>query len=125
MRTGMIAGLRMWRDRTGGRDDVMRSVTHDGWSIEVRRAPLGVVAFVFEGRPNVLADAYCQCCIGASSTSCPSPWWGGGCQRLPYQQENRRLPLPRRREPKPQPQSEPICLQRTGTNASARSNPDT
>lgn len=57
MRAGMIAGLRMWRDRPGGRDAVVRSVAHDGWSIEMRRAPLGVVAFVFEGRPNVLADA--------------------------------------------------------------------
>lgn len=57
MRAGMIAGLRMWRDRPGGRDDVVRTVTHDGWSLEVRRAPLGVVAFVFEGRPNVVADA--------------------------------------------------------------------
>jgi glutamate-5-semialdehyde dehydrogenase len=57
MRAGMVAGLRMWRDRPGGRDDVTRSLTHDGWEIEVRRAPLGVVAFVFEGRPNVVTDA--------------------------------------------------------------------
>ena len=57
MRAGMIAGLRMWRDRPGGRDDVTRSVTHEGWALEVRRAPLGVVAFVFEGRPNVVTDA--------------------------------------------------------------------
>ena len=28
-----------------------------GWDIEVRRAPVGVVGFVFEGRPNVFADA--------------------------------------------------------------------
>ena len=28
-----------------------------GWSVEARRAPLGVVGFVFEGRPNVFADA--------------------------------------------------------------------
>jgi glutamate-5-semialdehyde dehydrogenase len=32
-------------------------VDHEGWSVEARRAPLGVVAFVFEGRPNVFADA--------------------------------------------------------------------
>ena len=30
---------------------------HDRWSVEARRAPLGVVGFVFEGRPNVFADA--------------------------------------------------------------------
>jgi glutamate-5-semialdehyde dehydrogenase len=57
MRAGMVAGLRMWRDRPGGRDDVVRTVAHEGWALEVRRAPLGVVAFVFEGRPNVLTDA--------------------------------------------------------------------
>jgi glutamate-5-semialdehyde dehydrogenase len=36
---------------------VVDTRTHEGWSVEVRRAPLGVVAFVFEGRPNVFADA--------------------------------------------------------------------
>ena len=35
----------------------MRTIEHDGWRIEERRAPLGVVGFVFEGRPNVFADA--------------------------------------------------------------------
>ena len=42
---------------TSGRDLLERRVEHDGWSVEARRAPLGVVAFVFEGRPNVFADA--------------------------------------------------------------------
>jgi glutamate-5-semialdehyde dehydrogenase len=32
-------------------------LNHDGWSIESHVAPLGVVGFVFEGRPNVFADA--------------------------------------------------------------------
>ena len=32
-------------------------VEHEGWAVEARRAPLGVVGFVFEGRPNVFADA--------------------------------------------------------------------
>jgi glutamate-5-semialdehyde dehydrogenase len=32
-------------------------LNHDGWSIESHAAPLGVVGFVFEGRPNVFADA--------------------------------------------------------------------
>ncbi len=57
MRRGMIDGLRVWQSRPGGRDLVVRSVSHDGWSVEERRAPLGVVGFVFEGRPNVFADA--------------------------------------------------------------------
>ena len=33
------------------------TIDHDGWPVEARRAPLGVVGFVFEGRPNVFADA--------------------------------------------------------------------
>jgi glutamate-5-semialdehyde dehydrogenase len=57
MRADMVAGLRTWRDARGTRDRVVDTRTHDGWSLEVRQAPLGVVAFVFEGRPNVLADA--------------------------------------------------------------------
>jgi glutamate-5-semialdehyde dehydrogenase len=32
-------------------------VPHEGWSVEQWRDPLGVVGFVFEGRPNVFADA--------------------------------------------------------------------
>ena len=47
----------MWRDLAAGADRVLERVDHDGWSVEARRAPLGLVAFVFEGRPNVLADA--------------------------------------------------------------------
>lgn len=57
MRTDMIDGLRVWRDATMGRDVALHTVEHDGWSVEARRAPLGVVGFVFEGRPNVFADA--------------------------------------------------------------------
>jgi len=57
MRSGMIAGLRGWRDSSSNRDSLVRRVDHHGWSVEERRAPLGVVGFVFEGRPNVFADA--------------------------------------------------------------------
>lgn len=57
MRHDMIAGLRGWRDSPLRRDDVIATVSHVGWSVEARKAPLGVVAFVFEGRPNVVADA--------------------------------------------------------------------
>jgi len=57
MRSDMIDGLRVWRDATTGRDVALHRVDHDGWSVEARRAPLGVVGFVFEGRPNVFADA--------------------------------------------------------------------
>lgn len=57
MRADMVTALRMWRDLPGGRDDLIETVQHEGWSVEARRAPLGVVGFVFEGRPNVFADA--------------------------------------------------------------------
>ncbi len=57
MRADMIAGLRSWRDADAGRDTVLETIVHDGWTVEQRRAGLGVVGFVFEGRPNVFADA--------------------------------------------------------------------
>ncbi len=57
MRADMVAGLRGWRDEPSGRDTLIEAVAHDGWRAELRRAPLGVVGFVFEGRPNVFADA--------------------------------------------------------------------
>ncbi|MFP5488266.1 MAG: glutamate-5-semialdehyde dehydrogenase, partial [Acidimicrobiia bacterium] len=56
MRADMVAGLRGWASWTVDRDAVDRRVDHDGWTVEARRAPLGVVGFVFEGRPNVFAD---------------------------------------------------------------------
>jgi len=57
MRAAMVDGLRGWRDSPLRRDVGAGVVDHDGWRVEARRAPLGVVAFVFEGRPNVFADA--------------------------------------------------------------------
>ncbi|HWA62450.1 MAG TPA: aldehyde dehydrogenase family protein [Caulobacteraceae bacterium] len=57
MRADMVAGLREWRDTAGGRERLVERVEHDGWSVEQVTAPLGVVGFVFEGRPNVFADA--------------------------------------------------------------------
>jgi glutamate-5-semialdehyde dehydrogenase len=57
MRRGMIEGLKGWAAAPAGRGRVIERVEHDGWSLEQLTAPLGVVAFVFEGRPNVFADA--------------------------------------------------------------------
>ncbi len=57
MRADMIAGLRAWRDAPAERGRVIEHLDHDGWSVEQIAAPLGVVGFVFEGRPNVFADA--------------------------------------------------------------------
>jgi glutamate-5-semialdehyde dehydrogenase len=57
MRAGMIAGLQAWRNAEPARGQVIERVQHPGWSVEQATAPLGVVGFVFEGRPNVFADA--------------------------------------------------------------------
>jgi glutamate-5-semialdehyde dehydrogenase len=53
----MAAGLRMWAEAPPERDGLLGTVEHGSWTIETRRAPLGVVGFVFEGRPNVVVDA--------------------------------------------------------------------
>ncbi len=57
MRQGMIDGLRAWRDAESVRGKVLTRIEHEGWRVEQVVAPLGVVGFVFEGRPNVFADA--------------------------------------------------------------------
>jgi glutamate-5-semialdehyde dehydrogenase len=57
MRAGMVAGLRGWIAAPSGRGAVLERIEHDGLSVELVRAGLGVVGFVFEGRPNVFADA--------------------------------------------------------------------
>jgi glutamate-5-semialdehyde dehydrogenase len=57
MRRDMTEGLRAWRDAEPPRGRILDRVDHPGWSVEQVSAPLGVVGFVFEGRPNVFADA--------------------------------------------------------------------
>ncbi len=57
MRADMIAGLRTWRDAPSVRGAVVATHDHDGWEVAEVTDGLGVVAFVFEGRPNVFADA--------------------------------------------------------------------
>lgn len=57
LRQGMIDGLRGWVSATSRRGQILETVQHDGFRVELVGAALGVVAFVFEGRPNVLADA--------------------------------------------------------------------
>lgn len=56
MRTEMVSALRMWRDLEVS-VAAETTLVHPGWTVEQWRAPLGVVGFVFEGRPNVFADA--------------------------------------------------------------------
>ena len=46
-----------WRDVPNGRGTIAGSVHHEGWVVEQVVDGLGVVGFVFEGRPNVFADA--------------------------------------------------------------------
>jgi len=57
MRADMIDGLRGWTMIGAGRGAVIDERQHEGWALEQVRDRLGVVAFVFEGRPNVVADA--------------------------------------------------------------------
>ncbi|MEI6521183.1 MAG: aldehyde dehydrogenase family protein, partial [bacterium] len=57
MRTDMIAGLREWRNAPSRRGHIIETIQHEGWQVQQVMAPLGVVGFVFEGRPNVFADA--------------------------------------------------------------------
>lgn len=57
MRAGMIAGLRGWANASSVRGCVLETVEHGSWKAELIGAELGVVAFIFEGRPNVVADA--------------------------------------------------------------------
>lgn len=57
MRSDMIGALHMWRNLADPFATSTSMVEHDDWRVEERRSPLGVVGFVFEGRPNVFADA--------------------------------------------------------------------
>ncbi|MEX2236630.1 MAG: aldehyde dehydrogenase family protein [Dehalococcoidia bacterium] len=55
MRRDMIDGLRGWAQMAPP-NGPRGSVEHEGWRIDELRSGYGVVGFVFEGRPNVLAD---------------------------------------------------------------------
>lgn len=57
MRSDMVSAFRMWRDLDLSREEKLSETAHDGWVVEQWRSPLGVIGFVFEGRPNVFADA--------------------------------------------------------------------
>ena len=57
MRQDMVDAFRLWQHMALDQQQLLSQVEHDGWTVEQWRAPLGVVGFVFEGRPNVFADA--------------------------------------------------------------------
>jgi len=76
MREDMISGLRGWATQPSGRGDAVDTVEHDGWTIEQVRSGLGVVGFVFEGRPKA-------CTHSSVSRSWLARWCGEPCcQRL-------------------------------------------
>lgn len=57
MRADMVEGLLIWAEMPSVRGQVVETIPHEGWRVEQVKAGLGVVGFVFEGRPNVFADA--------------------------------------------------------------------
>lgn len=57
MRIDMIEAFTMWRDADMQPTALVDTVHHEGWNVQQWKAPLGVIGFVFEGRPNVFADA--------------------------------------------------------------------
>lgn len=57
MRQGMIDGLRGWARAASSRGRIIETIDHGSWRADLITAELGVVAFIFEGRPNVVADA--------------------------------------------------------------------
>lgn len=57
MRQDMIDGLKIWQETASVRDQVLDSIAHEGWQVDLMRSGLGIVGFIFEGRPNVFADA--------------------------------------------------------------------
>ena len=74
MRLDMVAALHMWRDLPDSSSGSADSVSHDSWSVEAHKAPLGVVGFVFEGRPNVFADRSEERRVGKECRSRWSPY---------------------------------------------------
>jgi glutamate-5-semialdehyde dehydrogenase len=56
-RETMVSGLLNFKQQQVQRVSAISEVHHEGWSVDCLKSPLGVVGFVFEGRPNVIADA--------------------------------------------------------------------
>lgn len=56
MRRAMISGLEGWAAASGRRGEVIETRETATWRVDRVRVALGVVGFVFEGRPNVVAD---------------------------------------------------------------------
>ncbi|MBI60141.1 glutamate-5-semialdehyde dehydrogenase [bacterium] len=56
-RNNMIEGLQQFKNQPIKRVSNIEKISHKTWSVELLKNPLGIVGFVFEGRPNVIADA--------------------------------------------------------------------
>lgn len=56
-REKMIEGLLAWARAPSRRSSVQERIEHTDWTAELVGSPLGIVGFVFEGRPNVVVDA--------------------------------------------------------------------
>lgn len=54
---GMIDGVRAWSQTAESFAQESATIEHDRWTVTSVSSPLGIVGFVFEGRPNVFADA--------------------------------------------------------------------
>ena len=67
MRSNMVTGLRGWAETPTQRHAILEEVSHENFQIQLIGAALGIVGFVFEGRPNVLADA-CGVLRGGNAT---------------------------------------------------------
>ena len=67
MRSNMVTGLRGWAETPTQRHAILEEVSHEDFQIQLIGAALGIVGFVFEGRPNVLADA-CGVLRGGNAT---------------------------------------------------------
>lgn len=57
LQQSMRDGLKAWAKYPSTRGRLLERIDHGRWQAELVGAELGVVAFVFEGRPNVVADA--------------------------------------------------------------------
>lgn len=57
MLEGMCESFSIWAEQPVQRDVLVEEIDHGSWAVSRLLAPLGVVGFVFEGRPNVVVDA--------------------------------------------------------------------
>lgn len=67
MLDGMVDSMSLWSGHPIDRERELERIDHDGWSVRSIASSLGVVGFVFEGRPNVVVDA---CGLLVSGNTC-------------------------------------------------------